>query len=207
LAAAGFSERRAIAFRSLSLLALALLGGGEAAHAEERDRERAAIFYLAKVSSASGWEDVMIDPVGAGYIGDYLAVAALSETYGHYRGGRLDIEAEGQIARNFGEERYWQFNVVPVMLRWHQSPWSYGFATSTAFGLGLSYATQLPQIEVELEGKSRQWLVYWVAEVTAGPVDGPWAVSLRLHHRSVAYGLFGDEGGMNALGMGLRWRF
>jgi hypothetical protein len=32
-------------------------------------------------------------------------------------------------------------------------------------------------------------------------------VSLRLHHRSVAYGLLGEDGGMNALGLGMRWKF
>jgi hypothetical protein len=38
-------------------------------------------------------------------------------------------------------------------------------------------------------------------------MDAPWAVSLRLHHRSVAYGLLGTEGGMNGVGLGLRYKF
>ena len=66
---------------------------------------------------------------------------------------------------------------------------------------------ELPELEVELEGDSRQLLVYWVAELTAGPPEASWAVSLRLHHRSVAYGLFGEEGGMNAVGLGVRYMF
>lgn len=184
---------------------IALLACAQGAHAEEH--KRAATFYVAQMSSAEDWEDVMIDPVGAGYVNDYLVVAALSEKYRSYRAGRVELEAEGQVAYNFGAEHYWQFNFVPVMVRLHQAPWSYGFETSTAFGLGLSYDTETPRIEVEQEGESRQALIYWVAEVTAGPIDGPWAVSLRLHHRSVGYGLFGRDGGMNALGMGLRWRF
>jgi hypothetical protein len=94
----------------------------------------------------------------------------------------------------------------PIVLRWNRFPWSHLVASSAAFGLGLSYATELPPVEVELEGESREWLVYWVMELTAGPTDAPWSVSLRLHHRSVAYGLMGDEGGMNALGLGLRLR-
>ncbi len=65
----------------------------------------------------------------------------------------------------------------------------------------------MPEAEVEIEGESHQWLVYWVAEITAGPVNAPWALSLRLHHRSVAWGLMGDDGGMNAMGLGLRYRF
>jgi hypothetical protein len=57
------------------------------------------------------------------------------------------------------------------------------------------------------EGESHQLLIYWVAELSAGPVNAPWSASLRLHHRSVAWGLMGDEGGMNAVGMGIRYRF
>ncbi len=79
--------------------------------------------------------------------------------------------------------------------------------TSAAFGLGLSYATELPEVEVEIEGESQQLLIYWVMELTAGPLRSPWAVSLRLHHRSVAWGLMADEGGMNAVGLGVRWKF
>jgi len=37
-------------------------------------------------------------------------------------------------------------------------------------------------------------------------VGARWAASLRIHHRSVAYGLMGDEGGMNAVGLGVRYR-
>ena len=77
----------------------------------------------------------------------------------------------------------------------------------SAFGLGLSYASELPEVEVEIEGDSEQWLIYWVAELTAGPNDAPWAITLRMHHRSPAFGLMGDEGGVNAMGLGLRWRF
>jgi hypothetical protein len=95
---------------------------------------------------------------------------------------------------------------MPVLARWHFKPIR-GFDTSAAFGLGLSFTSDLPQIEVELEGESSRNLIYWVMELTAGPTDARWAVSLRLHHRSVAYGLMGEEGGMNALGLGMRWRF
>ncbi|HSW33975.1 MAG TPA: hypothetical protein VLH36_10220 [Steroidobacteraceae bacterium] len=41
----------------------------------------------------------------------------------------------------------------------------------------MSYATEVPEVEVEIEGASHQWLVCWVAEITAGPVNAPWALS------------------------------
>jgi hypothetical protein len=186
--------------------AIAENGGPARTEIAQPARELATTFYVAEISSESGWEDVVANPVGAKYIGAYLAVAALSKTYAHRFDGQLGIEWEGQVAYNFGDQDYWEFNFVPVVARWRLD-WFEKFATSAAFGLGLSYTTEMPRIEVELEGESSQSLIYWVMELTAGPHDAPWAMSLRLHHRSVGYGLMGDDGGMNALGMGMRWRF
>jgi len=72
--------------------------------------------------------------------------------------------------------------------RWQRFPWDHRLETSAALGLGLSYATEVPEVEVEIEGASHQWLVCWVAEITAGPVNAPWVLALRLHHRSLAWG-------------------
>jgi hypothetical protein len=189
------------------LIALLLACVAHEVTASDLDGKWAATLYAARVSSESGWEDVLVNPIGANYVSSFLAVAGLSRGYANYHGGALQLEAEGQIAYAFGDQRYWEFNVVPVVVRWQRFPWSRAMATSAAFGLGLSYTTELPDIEVELEGESRKLLVYWVAELTAGLPDKPWSVSLRLHHRSVAYGLLGDEGGMNAVGLGVRWQF
>ncbi len=167
----------------------------------------AATFYVAQISSEDRWENVFFNPLFSSYVDDYLLVAALSKRYALLWDGALQLEAEGQVAYVFSDQHYWQLNAAPIVMRWQQFPWNHTVATSAAFGLGLSYATQLPELEVELEGASKQLLVYWVAELTAGPPEGSWALTLRLHHRSVAYGLFGDEGGMNALGLGVRYTF
>jgi hypothetical protein len=190
-----------------ALIALLLSFVAHQVAASDLDEKWAATLYAARVSSEPGWEDVLVNPLGADYVSAFLAVAGLSREYARYGGGALQLEAEGQIAYAFGDQRYWEFNAVPVVLRWRRFPWSRTLATSAAFGLGLSYTTELPDIEVSLEGESRKLLVYWVAELTAGLPDEPWSVSLRLHHRSVAYGLMGDEGGMNAVGLGIRWQF
>jgi hypothetical protein len=171
------------------------------------DKNFAATVYVARISSEAGWEDVFINPIGADYVDNYLAVAGLSREYAERYEGDLRIEAEGQLAYHFNGQQYWEINAVPIVARWRRFPWSHALDTSAAFGIGLSYTTKLPDIEVELEGESHKTLIYWVAEVTAGLPDQPWALSLRLHHRSVAYGLMGDEGGMNAVGLGLRWQF
>jgi len=170
-------------------------------------RQRAFTFYGAQWSSEEGWEDAMVNPLFSSYTNQYLIVGALSQAYGDIYGGRVQVEWEGQVAFNFGAQEYWEFNAIPLMLRWKQWPWTHSFGSSAAFGIGLSYTEKLSDVEIELENESHQLLVYWVAEVTAGPHDGPWEVALRLHHRSVAYGLMGEDGGMNAIGMGMRWKF
>jgi hypothetical protein len=167
----------------------------------------AATVYGARISSEAAWEDILINPFGAKYVDAFLVAGAASREYALLKDGALALEAEGQVVYNFGDQEYWEFNVVPIVARWQRFPWDARVATSAAFGLGLSYATEVPEVEVELEGESHQLLIYWVAELTAGPVNAPWAVSLRLHHRSVAWGLMGDEGGMNAVGLGLRYQF
>jgi hypothetical protein len=166
-----------------------------------------ATMYGARISSQPGWEDILLDSAGTEFVDSYLLTAAVARQYAAAFDDALAIEAEGQIVRHFGDQTHWEFNAVPVILRWNRFPWSNRIASSAAFGLGLSYATEMPPVEVALEGESREWLVYWVMELTAGPVDSPWAISLRLHHRSVGYGLMGDEGGMNAVGLGLRLQF
>jgi hypothetical protein len=167
----------------------------------------AATVYGARISSQPGWEDIILDPAGTRFVDSYLVTFALAREYAASREGALAIEAEGQVVRHFGEQTHWEFNAIPVSLRWHRFPWSRRVATSAAFGLGLSYATELPPVEVELEGESHRLLVYWMMELTAGPVEARWAFSLRIHHRSEAYGLMGDAGGMNAVGFGMRYRF
>ena len=163
--------------------------------------------YGARISTQPGWEDIIIDAPGTEFVDSYLAAVAVSRQYAVHKDGALAIEAEGQVVYHFHDQTLWEFNAMPILLRWRRFPWSERFDSSAAFGLGLSYATEVPPVEVALENESHQLLIYWVMELTAGPHGSPWEVSLRLHHRSVAYGLMGDEGGMNAVGLGVRYRF
>ena len=163
--------------------------------------------YGARISTQPGWEDIIIDAPGTEFVDSYLVTVAVSRQYAERKEGALAIEAEGQVVKHFHDQTHWEFNALPIVLRWKRFPWSDRFNSSAAFGIGLSYATELPPVEVQLEGESHQWLIYWVMELTAGALRSPWEISLRLHHRSVAYGLMGDEGGMNAVGLGVRYRF
>lgn len=159
--------------------------------------------YGAQISAERTWQKLFTEP-GGRFVDSYLLVGAVAVPYREFARGALRFEAEGQLAYNFGMQHHWEVNAVPVVARWRRFPWSERVATSAAFGLGLSYATSLPGVERQLEGDSRQLLVYWFGELTAGPAHAPWAVSLRLHHRSDGMGLFATEGGVNALGLGVR---
>ena len=200
---------KALAIDRLTTCLLLAFAGSPAVAEPQADApaDWTATLYGARMSSETGWEDILSNPIGAEYVDVWLLAGVLSCPYAWYRDGALSLEAEGQVVRYFGDQDHWEFNFVPIVARWHVFPWSDRLATSAAFGLGLSYATELPPVEVEIEGESAQWLVYWVLELTAGPVEAPWSVSLRMHHRSVAYGLMAEEGGMNAVGLGLRYRF
>src|SRR4051812_40672149 len=119
----------AVTWRTLiAFLLFGLFARSEAASADAS--KLASTFYVARVSSEGGWEDVFVNPIGADYIDDYLAVAALSRTYGHYYDGALSLEAEGNTAYHFGHQQYWEFNAIPVEVRWHRFPWNRSIATT-----------------------------------------------------------------------------
>jgi hypothetical protein len=175
-----------------------------AASAESGDH--AAAFYVGRISSVNAWHDLITAPGQAEFADAYVAVAALSHVVGRYHHEHLSVEAEGQVGYNFGDQSHWEFNIAAGP-RWSAFPWNETIATSAAFGLGLSLASETPEVEVELEGDSQKLLIYWSAEITLGPPHGAWALLLRLHHRSPGFGLFADDGGMNALTVGVRHAF
>lgn len=131
--------------------------------------------------------------------GSYAAGKALND-------GGLSLELEGQIVRHFGRQDHWEFN-LPLALRWQRFPWSRWVSTSLALGAGPSYATQRPRLELALQGSTQQWMLYWFADLTLGPPTSAWSLLMRLHHRSTAYGVFGEEGGSNLLALGVRRSF
>jgi hypothetical protein len=192
--------RAPVAWMASALVLFSLPAGAETA-------DWAATVYAARVSGEETWQGVIKNLFSNTYVDSYLVAGALSREYAQYLDGALRLEAEGQLARNFGDQDHWEVNAMPVVARWTRFPWSERVRTSAAFGLGLSYATELPPVEVELEGGSHQTLVYWMVDLTAGPVNSPWEFCIRLHHRSVAWGLFGEDGGVNALGLGMRYNF
>lgn len=119
-------------------------------------------------------------------------------------------ELEGQIAKHYQGQHHEEFNAL-IVFRWHQFPWHEAVNTNIAAGAGLSYATDTPDFELEKNnGKSQQLLGYLMFELAlALPRLPQWAIIARVHHRSGAYGLFGNDirGASNALAFGLQYRF
>ena len=136
-----------------------------------------------------------------------IVVAAGSWTALRFFGGNLSCELEAQVGKYFGDQDHWELNLPLLGFRWHRFPWDDHLATSVAWGIGPSYATRVPEIELETNDDSSRWLIYWFGEMTLGPPTANWEVMLRLHHRSDGFGSVADEGGSNTLGAGVRYRF
>lgn len=136
-----------------------------------------------------------------------IVVVSGSWTFSSFFDGNLTLELEAQIGKYFGEQDHWEFNLPILGIRWHSFPWDSHLATSIAWGIGPSYATEVPPIELETNDSSNNWLIYWFAEITLGPPTANWEFLMRLHHRSDGFGLVADDGGSNAFCAGIRYLF
>ena len=136
-----------------------------------------------------------------------IVVAAGSWTFSRFFDGKLSCELEAQVGKYFGDQDHWEINLPIIGFRWHRFPWDDHLATSFAWGIGPSYATEVPAVEMETNESSSQWLIYWFGELTLGPPTANWEALMRLHHRSDGFGTVADDGGSNALCAGIRYRF
>lgn len=144
---------------------------------------------------------------GTNFIDSDLVVAALAKTLSRSADGGRSYEVEGQIAKHSGIQDNLEYNLLGAV-RWHDLFWSDKLNSSAAVGLGVSYASSVPRAEATIiNSGSEKLLTYWHLELTMGPPKRDWQASLRMHHRSTAYGLFGSHGGSNAVTLGVRYEF
>jgi len=120
----------------------------------------------------------------------------------------FDIEIEGQIARHFGDQDNWEFDLV-AYFRWLLFPWNEYLNTSFAAGAGLSYATSVPAIEAKNYEDTARLLGALMFEFAFSLPQVPqWSLVTGIHHRSGAGGAFsGVQGASNAWVIGIRYRF
>ncbi len=137
----------------------------------------------------------------------YLLAVTLAKRLGGFR-QLLSYEVEGQVVRHFKLQDHWEFNALGV-LRWESFFWDDWLDTSVAFGMGPSFATEKPKVELQNDGETAQFLLYWMLELAIAPIPSRPDLELltRIHHRSNVYGLLADNGGSNALAVGFRYRF
>ena len=151
------------------------------------------------------WEKSILP--GADFADATIVVAAGSWTVARFFDDKLSCELEAQVGKYVGDQDHWEFNLPIIGFRWHRFPWDRYVATSFAWGIGPSYATEIPPIEIETSGSSSRWLIYWYGELTLGPPAARWEALLRLHHRSDGFGTVAEDGGSNAVCAGIRYRF
>ena len=188
----------------IGIVAILVSSGAASAEASEPSDRWAAIGF-GGVPTSNNWQDFFLDPGEIDFQPANFAGAGVSYRLGTYFGG-LDVEIEVQAVKYFGDQTNWEFN-LPVVARWTKFPWGETIDTSVAFGLGPSWAASTPELEELNEDGTEQLLAYWTLEIEAGPPESIYSGFIRLHHRSVAFGTFGDSGGVNALALGLRRSF
>lgn len=133
-----------------------------------------------------------------------LGVSRRLYTFQNY----FDIEIEGQLAKYFGDQDNWEFNLL-AYFRWLLFPWDDYLDTSFAVGAGLSYATSVPAIEAKYYEDTARFLGALMFEFAFSLPDVPqWSLVTGIHHRSGAGGLFsGVHGASNAWVIGIRYSF
>ncbi|WP_319524394.1 hypothetical protein [uncultured Desulfosarcina sp.] len=151
------------------------------------------------------WEDAILPD--ADFTDATIVVASGSWTPFRFFEDKLSCELEAQIGKYFGDQDHWEFNLPIIALRWHRFPWNRYLANTIAWGIGPSYATEVPSVELETNDDSSRWLIYWYGELTFAPPVSSWELMLRLHHRSDGFGTVAEDGGSNAVCAGLRYRF
>lgn len=187
-----------------TLLVVMLLLVGPSAFAAQ-ERPYAFSLYGGQLTG-NHWEDFFLGET-VDSRESYLLAATLARRVGGYE-DLLSYEVEGQLVKHFHQQNHWEFNLLGVV-RWEPFWWDKWLDTSVAFGLGSSYATEKPQVEIANDGETSRFLVYWMLELAVTPVAARPELELftRIHHRSNAYGLIAGGGGSNALAGGLRYRF
>lgn len=119
---------------------------------------------------------------------------------------RFSYGFEAQAIRHFGRQEHYEFN-LPVLVRYAPKRPVFKRLKTVSFGIGVSHATEIPQVEIDRKGASQRNFVYWMAdaEFSLPRRDTSWF--FRLHHRSDGYGTYDVSSGSTALVLGLRKDF
>jgi hypothetical protein len=135
----------------------------------------------------------------------YVAVAALAREFWHYD-KYIGFEIEGQVGKHFNKDDQWEFAGL-IVGRWHAFPWDNYVDTSFAVGDGVSYYSEISEVEKEDDEDAQRALNYLMFELALGLPQYPrWNLVFRVHHRSSVFGLVGAAGSNFVCG-GLKFSF
>ncbi|MGM0535333.1 MAG: hypothetical protein ACQER5_04580 [Pseudomonadota bacterium] len=121
-------------------------------------------------------------------------------------GRHLRLFSELHVAWVSGDEEYGEVAFTPT-LSWESFPWDHALDTRALVGAGLSYTTKSTQID-DVDGRLLASMIFEL-EVQPAPWES-WSIYTRLHHRSNAFGLFGDDSdsrGSNFPSLGVRYHW
>lgn len=118
--------------------------------------------------------------------------------------GYSKLYAEANVSYIFGDEHYFETFLTPS-ISWEPFPWDDVLDTTAYLGVGVSYTSETSR----LDDSGENWMASMIFELEVQPDSwGPWSLYGRLHHRSTAYGTFGDDGGgSNIPSLGVRYHF
>jgi hypothetical protein len=119
---------------------------------------------------------------------------------------RWQFSMEVQVNKYFGSQDSWEFNVVPAMFHYVPKR-ELGPLQSLGFGLGFSYASEPPAVELARGDETSQEKWYWTLEAAFDTENPNREVVLRIHHRSTGSSTIGTGRSTNAVAIGLRQYF
>ena len=196
-----------------AVLALVLMFalGAEALRAEPpipEPRPYAFTIYGGQVYS-SNFTETFYNPGGIDFEDTGLVALAFSARLMKWDWG-LSFEVEGNVAKRFGNENYWEFNAA-LVARWSNFPWNdFVYTTIGIPFFGPSYSTEISEVQRDKNGgDGSHWLNFFAPEITFSPPDNPnIALVVRFHHNSGMFGVYnGVSGGSAAVTAGVRFRF
>ena len=139
----------------------------------------------------------------------YVYVLSLGKELGVFK-DKIGMELEGQVGWHSGLQSHNEIN-MSFTLRWLPFYWDRYLDTSFAFGNGVSYASDAPELEIREsdDDETNQWLYYILVEMAfVVPNYEQCDIFLRIHHRSSVFGAIeGIVAGSNFVGAGVRYRF
>lgn len=132
---------------------------------------------------------------------------AVGHTLARYRRQR-SLAVEVQYNQHYGVQEY-EEAVLVAIYRWAGFSWDHHVRTTFAVGEGVSWLSELSQLEARRHTNTSRWLNYLLFEATlAPPSSHHWRFLIRVHHRSGIYGLINDvHGASNAMVLGIRYDF